>query len=96
MTAAPLATLRKRRYGLDALPDVIRVPALSPLRPSAFEVRIEEATLDELAFAADAAEAEFDRISERYHALRRLYRYARQAGARGADRAVEAAITGAK
>jgi hypothetical protein len=81
-----LESLRKRHYALEALPAVISV--------SGSEMAVEEATLDDVAFATLAVEAEFNAISDRYHALRKLYALARQAGALGRDPIIDAVITG--
>jgi hypothetical protein len=92
-TSAAIAVLRKRHFALEALPETIVVPALDARQRPAAVKAIEDATLDDIAFALLAAEVEFNAVGERLHALRKLYSLARQAGALGADRAV-AAISG--
>lgn len=87
-----VAELRQKHYGFEALPDVLSVPAVPPRRPHGATLPIQEATLDEIAFAAAAIDAEFNAVSDRLYALKRLYRLAREAGALGADRAVAAAL----
>lgn len=91
MTAsAALAAIRTRHFMLEALPETIVVPAQKPLRREQVVKPIEDATLDDLAFAVGGVEAEFNAVGDRLHALRKLYGLARQAGALGADRAVDA------
>jgi hypothetical protein len=89
-TSAAITALRKRHFALEALPDTIIVPALETRQREAAIKAIEDATLDDVAFALLAAEAEFNAVAERLHALRKLYGLARQTGALGADRAVAA------
>ena len=92
-TSAAVAALRKRHIWLEALPDTVSIPALEARQRPAAVKAIQDATLDDIAFAMLAAEAEFNAVAERLHALRKLYGLARQAGALGADRAV-AAVSG--
>ncbi len=93
MTSSPtLASLRQRHYALQALPDTITVPSLGARRPVAVVRTIDQATVDDLAFALDGVEAEFNAVGDRLSALRKLYRLARQAGALGADQALDAAL----
>ncbi len=92
--SAALASLRKRHFALDALPDMIAIPALEAQQREASVKAIEDATLDDIAFAMLGAEAEFNAVGDRLHALRKLYNLARQAGALGADRAVDAISEG--
>lgn len=87
-----VSELRKRQYALEALPDTVIVPAQAPRRPDTVVKPLEDATLDDLAFALRGAEAEFNAIGDRLHALRKLYDLARNAGAVGADRAVTAIV----
>ncbi len=78
----PIATLRKRHYALETLPATIRLTGA--------DIPVEDATLDDIAFALLEVEAEFNAVADRQHALRKLYALARQAGGRGADRAADA------
>ena len=55
---------------------------------------IEAVTLDDLAFAMGALDDEFTVLSDRMHALRKLYALGRKAGGFGADNAVDLAIKG--
>ena len=93
-SSATLAKLRQRHYALQSLPEIITVPSLGARRPVAVVRPIDQATVDDLAFAMRGVEAEFDAIGDRLSALRKLYRLARQAGALGADRALDAAVAG--
>ncbi len=88
--SARIAALRKRHYALEALPDTIVVPALGARRPEAVVKRIEDATLDDIAFALRGIEAEFNAVGDRLHALRKLYLLARDVGALGCDRPIDA------
>jgi len=84
-----LAALRKRHYALEALPDTIVVPALGARRPDPAVKRIEDATVDDIAFALRALEARFNAVGDRLHALRRLYVLAREVGALGCERPID-------
>jgi len=88
MTCTDLTRLRKAHFALEALPDTIMVPAHPPRRPEPLLRPTNEATVDEIAFALGAAEESFNAVADRLHALRKLYRLAREAGAEGADPAV--------
>jgi hypothetical protein len=88
--SAAIAALRKRHFALEALPETIVIPACQARQRETNVRAIADATLDDNAFAVLAAEAEFNAFGDRLHALRKLYSLARQAGALGADRVVEA------
>ncbi|HXF88166.1 MAG TPA: hypothetical protein VNK48_07435 [Xanthobacteraceae bacterium] len=94
--SARIVALRKRHYGLEALPDTIVVPALGARRPEATMKRIEDATLDDIAFALRGIEAEFNAVGDRLHALRRLYVLAREAGALGCERPIDLLADGGR
>ena len=97
MTAsAAIVALRKRHFALDALPDLIAIPAFEARQRPATVKAIEDATLDDIAFAMLVTEAEFNAVGDRLHALRKLYNLARQAGALGSDRAVDAISEGGR
>lgn len=84
-----LEALQKVHYSLGSLPETIRIPATPSL--GAIDAKpITEATLDDIAFAMRGVEAEFNAVGDRLHALRKLYGLAREAGALGAERAVDA------
>lgn len=93
-TSAAVTALRKRHIWLEGLPDSIAIPALETRQRQATVKAIEDATLDDIAFAMIEVEAEFNAVGDRLHALRKLYGLARQAGALGADRAVDAISEG--
>ena len=93
-SSSTLASFRQRHYALQHLPETITVPSLGARRPVAIVRPIDQATVDDLAFAMRGVEAEFDAIGDRLSALRKLYRLARQAGALGADGALESALAG--
>ncbi len=90
MTAVTtIDSLRRRHYALEALPETVRVPALGERRHE--EVKpTEDATVDDIAFAILALDAECDAVYSRLGALRKLHTLARLNGARGADRVVDA------
>jgi hypothetical protein len=91
MTGSPaLNAIRKRHFMLDALPDTIVIPPLGALRREQTVTPLQDATVDDIAFAMRGVEAEFNAIGDRLHALRKLYGLAREAGALGAERAVDA------
>lgn len=93
MTPTPdLARLRASHFALESLPETILVPAQPPGRSEPVAKPLVEATVDELAFALAPAEAAFKAAADRLHALRRLYRIARDAGAVGTDNAAGAAL----
>ena len=88
--APALKALVQAHHSLDGLPDTIAIPAVGPRREPAAKP-VEEATLDDLAFALNAIEDEFNLVGDRLHAVRKLYVLARRAGGLGADVAVAAA-----
>lgn len=73
---------KKHPYLLDELPARVVV--------NGDEVALEEATVDQIAFAILALEKEVRPISRRMNALRELYDLARKRGALGAHRLEEA------
>jgi hypothetical protein len=91
-----MAALRKRHHALEALPDTIVVPALGARRPEAAVKAIEDATLDEIAFALRTLEAEFNAVGDRLHAPRRLYVLAREVGALGCERPIDLLAEGSR
>jgi hypothetical protein len=84
-----LTSVRKSHFTLEALPDAIVIPALGGKRAEQTVKPITEATLDDVAFALRGLDAEFSAVSDRLHALRKLYQLARDAGAVGADCALD-------
>jgi hypothetical protein len=95
-TSVAVTALRKRHIWLEALPDTVSIPALEAQQRPATVKAIEDATLDDIAFAMLGMEAEFNAVGDRLHALRKLYNLARQAGALGADRAVDVISEGGR
>ena len=88
-----LAKLRASNYALQSLPETILVPVQPPARAEPTAKPLVDATVDELAFSLTVAEDELSAASDRFHALRRLLRLAREAGAIGTDRPA-AIVTG--
>jgi hypothetical protein len=95
-TSAAVTALRKRHIWLEALPDTVSIPALEARQRPATVTPIEDATLDDIAFAMLGMEAEFNAVGDKLHALRKLYNLARQAGALGSDCAVDAISEGGR
>jgi hypothetical protein len=86
-----LDMLRKRpSLYLRELPDTIRIPALDGSRPDEVVRSLEEATIDDLAFAIQGLEADIRIHHCRLGGLRDLYDLARKNGARGATTIREA------
>ncbi len=83
-----IARLRHSFHSIDALPDSIA----APWRGEVEGLAIDAATIDDIAFAVLAANAEVFAAIARSSALERLHRLAREAGAVGTDRAVDAAL----
>lgn len=84
-----LTAIRKRHFMLEALPDTIVIPALERKQTEQVVKPIIEATLDDVAFALRGLDAEFSAVSDRLHALKKLYQMARDAGAIGAECALD-------
>lgn len=72
-------------YALVDLPSSIRIPAVETRRPDEVVRPLEEATIDDVAFAILGVEAEVRVVHRRLNALRELYDLARKRGALGAD-----------
>ena len=86
--------LLKYTYLANNVPESIHIP---PLGENLTDVTkpIEQATLDDIAFAAQALDQKVDALNSTLYALRRLYREARSKGAVGSDNIVDA-LTGKK
>jgi hypothetical protein len=84
MSDSPLQRLRKS-YALSDLPDTI-------IAGSAGAKPIDEATVDDVAFAVQALNDEMNAIYRRCASLRSLHDQARRAGALGSALAVDAAV----
>lgn len=87
----PLARLRRAFRSFEDLPEVIP----SSWRPgiATEPLPVETASVDDIAIAIVAANAELSAAIQRSSALEKLHRLAREAGAVGTDRAVDAALT---
>jgi len=89
MTPTPdLARLRANHFALESLPTTILVPA-QPARFGPVTKPLAEAPLDGLTYVLAPAEEEFNAAADRLHALKKLRRLARKAGAIGTDRSVD-------
>ena len=79
-----LELLRKKpEMYLRDLPETIRIPALDGNRPDEVVRRLEDATIDDVAFAIQGLESETRVIHRRLSGLRDLYEMARKRGALG-------------
>ena len=85
-----IARLRRAFHSLEELPDSIPAPWRegNKIEPLSIEV----ATIDDIAFAVVAANADVAAAIRRSSALERLHRLSREAGAVGTERAVDAAL----
>lgn len=88
MSNTPLERLRETLFN-PALPDTIDVPAVGTL--PARTMPVTEATVDEIAFALVAVEAENAARYRLASGLRQVIDLARQQGALGVDLAIPAA-----
>jgi len=81
-----LERLREDTYAFEGLPETIRIPPVGRHGDGDEVIRsIEAASLDDIAFAVLALEAEASALYSKIHALRSLYEMARKNGARGMD-----------
>lgn len=92
-TPSRLSQLRAQHFFLQNLPDAIHIPPLGaraevPARP------LEEASLDDVAFAIIALEGEQAALSELMLSLRKLYAFARKAGGLGCEKPVDLLLAG--
>jgi hypothetical protein len=89
-----LEKLLKDAYCASNLPENIHIP---PLGANLIDTvkPIEQATLDDIAFATQALDQKADALNTSLYALRRLYREARSKGAHGSDNIIDA-LTGKK
>lgn len=79
-----LELLRKQpEMYLRDLPETILIPALDGNRPDETVLRLEDATVDDIAFAIQGLESEARVIHRRLSSLRDLYEMARRRGALG-------------
>lgn len=77
--------LRKKFIALSDLPDTLRVPGRSG-NPTVDGLRLDDASVDDLAFSIQGLESELSHLCGRLSALRRLHDLARQRGAVGTDK----------
>lgn len=89
MSKDKLEKLVKDSFMYSHLPDSIRIPALGDNHNEVTKP-LELATLDDIAFAAQALDQESDALYGRLSALRRIYREARTKGALGSDNIIDA------
>jgi len=89
MFKSKLTKLLKDEYLTRDLPKEITVPALGAIPETSIK-NLEDATLDDLAFAAQALDLEVGAIYKRLSAIRELYTEARAKGALGAENIVDA------
>jgi len=86
----PVQKLRERpEWYVHELPDTIRVPALEGHRPQEVSVPLEDATLDDMAFAIVGIEAQVAQARRGLSGLRELYEQARKRGAIGSNTVAE-------
>ena len=87
-----LAVLREQHYGLDKLPETIRVPAIGDRRNETVKP-VGTTSIDDLAFALIGLNEHASALYREIDAVRTLHDEARKAGALGADIAIDALIT---
>ena len=80
-----IEVLRKKSVFLSDLPATVRVPGHGG-NPSIDGLQIEDASVDDIAFAIQGLESEVSHISGQLHALRKLHDLARNRGAVGSDK----------
>ncbi len=84
-----LQKLIKDSYYAKHVPAFIQIPALGAIEEETTKP-IQEATVDDLAFAAQALDKEQSALYKRLAAVRELYSEARAKGALGAENIVDA------
>jgi hypothetical protein len=90
----PVQKLRERpEWYVRELPDTICVPALDGHRPEEVTIALEDATLDDLAFAIVGIEAQVAQARRGLSGLRELYEQARKRGGSGANKVSEVFFT---
>ena len=80
-----IESLRKKSIFLSELPATVRVPGHGG-NPSIDGLQVEDASVDDLAFAIQGLESELSHIGGELHALRKLHDLARKQGAVGTDK----------
>lgn len=84
-----LQKLVKDQFYAQHIPAFIRIPALGAIAEETNKP-VSEATLDDLAFAAQALDQESSVIRRREMALKELYNEARKRGALGSENIIDA------
>lgn len=80
-----IESLRKKSMSLSDLPASVRVPGHGG-NPTIDGLRLEDASIDDLAFAIQGMESELSHICGQLSAMRKLHDLARARGALGADK----------
>ena len=83
-----IEALRKKSISLSDLPEAIRVPGHGG-RPTIDGLRLEDASVDDLAFAIRGISDQTSLLLSQESALRRLHDLARNRGAIGTDKVGE-------
>lgn len=90
-TSIQILRNRKEWY-MSEMPDSIRIPALEGVRLDEVIRPIEEATIDDLIFAAIGIQAELRQIQRRLTCIQELHDLARKQGALGSQTVQEVFI----
>lgn len=83
-----IESLRKKSMSMSDLPETIRVPGHGG-HPDIDGLKLEDASVDDLAFAIQGLEDELSVICRQLNALRKLHDVARNRGALGTDKVAE-------
>ncbi|MBL0320108.1 MAG: hypothetical protein IPP74_12595 [Alphaproteobacteria bacterium] len=89
MSNSKIEALVSDEFLIDCIPDTIVIPALGAHTEQVIKP-LEQATLDDLAFAAIALDDDLVAINSQLYALRALYHEARQKGALGNENIIDA------
>ena len=90
---SPIQVLRNRKeWYMSEMPDSIRIPALEGVRFDEVVRPIEEATIDDLTFAAIGIQAELRQIQRKLTCIQELHDLARKQGALGCQTVQEVFI----
>jgi len=85
MLKTSIESLRKKSISLSDLPATVRVSGHGG-NPTIDGLQIEDASVDDLAFAIQGVESELSHIGGQLHSLRKLHDLARNRGAIGIDK----------
>ena len=80
-----IEALRKKSLSLSELPETVRVPGHGG-NPSIDGLHLDDASVDDLAFAIQGLESELSHVCGQLNALRKLHDLARNRGAIGTDK----------